>query len=143
MSGWHTPGMILRRATIRARINSDVFVQDFRADGDRFKGGNLKRFILVDVDGSAHNVGYRVNLCVRSVGDRQSFFRLVRRPRSVVVAPARVPVKRLAGEREWLRLRSVSQEPSCSLQALWLAGSLFFMRMGSFRHDAIRLASRR
>jgi hypothetical protein len=28
------------------------------------------------------------------------------------------------------------------LQALWLAGSLFFMRMGSFRHDAIRLAYR-
>ena len=39
-------------------------------------------------------------------------------------------------------LRRLNQEPCCSLQALWLAGSLFFMRMGSFRHDAIRLASR-
>jgi hypothetical protein len=28
------------------------------------------------------------------------------------------------------------------LQAPWLAGSLFFMQKGSFRHDAIRLASR-
>src|SRR5262249_26884456 len=31
-----------------ARINSDVFVQNFRADGDGFKGGNLKRFIVVN-----------------------------------------------------------------------------------------------
>jgi hypothetical protein len=28
----------------RARINSDVFVQNFRADDNRFEGGNLKRF---------------------------------------------------------------------------------------------------
>jgi hypothetical protein len=47
------------RGRVGARINSDVFVQNFRADGDRFQGGNLKRPMVVNVDHAAHNIDYR------------------------------------------------------------------------------------
>src|SRR2546426_4338293 len=33
-----------------AVIYADVFVQDFRTYGDRFAGGNIERFSVVDVD---------------------------------------------------------------------------------------------
>src|ERR1700742_2724123 len=56
------------------------------------KGGNLKRLVVADVDDTAHNLGDRVNLRVRRISHHQLFLRLVNQPRSVVVAPARVPV---------------------------------------------------
>src|SRR6185369_13371060 len=53
---------------VGAGINADVFVQDFRTYGDRFEGGNLERFTVVDVDRAADNVLDRVNLRVGGVG---------------------------------------------------------------------------
>ena len=40
----------------------------FKFNGHSFgpiEGGNLKRFAVVNVDNAAHDVDYRVNLCVR------------------------------------------------------------------------------
>src|SRR5213078_3058268 len=85
---------------VGAGINADVFLQNFWVDGDRFEGGNLERFTVVDVDYAADNVLDRVNLRVGGVGDHKLFFRLVSQPRPVVVAAAGVPVEGLAGERE-------------------------------------------
>lgn len=47
------------RGGFGARINSDVLVQTFRADGHRIEGGNLKRLVVVDVNYAADNI-----LCV-------------------------------------------------------------------------------
>jgi hypothetical protein len=59
--------------------------------------------MVVDVDHAAHNIGYRINFSVRRISDRQFFLRLVSQPRSTVVAPACLPIERLAGNLKDLR----------------------------------------
>lgn len=47
--------------SVGAGIYADVFVQESRAYGDHFEGGNLELFTVVDVDRDADNVLDRVN----------------------------------------------------------------------------------
>src|SRR6185436_9772769 len=88
------------RGSPRDRVNAYVSLQNFRADGERVEGGDLKRSIPVDVQNAFHDIANRVDLRVRCVGQGEFLVRKVSQPRSRVGAPAGVPVQGFAGKFE-------------------------------------------